>query len=99
MNTNLTKTTIEIDNNLLYRAKKIALEENKSLKDVFEESLRRFLENPVSFHEKISEDEKRKTDFLKLAGAWAGKDGEIISREAKKLRRTAKIISGKKWFD
>lgn len=99
MNINLTKTTIEIDNNLLYRAKKIALEEKKSLKEIFEESLRRFLENPVTFRENLTDIEKRRNALMKLAGAWAGKDGEIIEKAAKKMRKTAKIISGKRWFD
>lgn len=41
---------------------------------------------------------KRRQAMMKFAGIWAGKDGDKIRREAMRLRRTAKFISGKKWI-
>lgn len=42
--------------------------------------------------------DKRRKAMMKFAGIWAGKDGDKIEREAMRLRRSAKFISGKKWI-
>ena len=56
----LAKTTVEIDKNLLFLAKKLALEENKTLKEIFTESLVQYLAQKKS---------SKKGSSVKLGGS------------------------------
>lgn len=98
MNTNLAKTTVEMDANLLYHAKKMALEERRTLKEIIEEGVRKILLDRKYYSVPVinTDVNDRKKLLKKYAGIWAGKDGEIIEREAKKMRKTARILDGRK---
>ena len=98
MNVNLAKTTVEIDANLLYHAKRMALEEKKTLKEVFEEGVKKILieRKYYSVPAISTEMDNRKKIIVKYAGIWAGKEGEKIAKEVKKMRKTAKILDGRK---